>query len=150
MLDHSGICHTKIFYYNVLMLISLFRLIFVNGECCQDWLKRLSQSLNLPRKPEEVFSLAFYAWTRDDDENHLTKPPVNQTMPWWRNLSNYDQPLTGEKLFRFEVSILGIYFNLFLSGWIHTNSIIRFFVCLFFVFVLFCFCRLNVKAMMIP
>ncbi|XP_046642401.1 myotubularin-related protein 3-like isoform X3 [Daphnia pulicaria] len=84
-----------------------FRLIFVNGECCQDWLKRLSQSLNLPRKPEEVFSLAFYAWTRDDDENHLTKPPVNQTMPWWRNLSNYDQPLTGEKLFRFEVERQG-------------------------------------------
>ena len=83
-----------------------FRLIFVNGECCQDWLKRLSQSLNLPRKPEEVFSLAFYAWTRDDDENHLAKSPVNQTIPWWRNLSNYDQPLTGEKLFRFEVSNL--------------------------------------------
>ncbi|XP_032789509.1 myotubularin-related protein 3 isoform X2 [Daphnia magna] len=84
-----------------------FRLIFVNGECCQDWLKRLAQSLNLPRKPEEVFSLAFYAWTRDDEENHSAKPLINQTFPWWRKLSNYDHPLTGEKLFRFEVQRQG-------------------------------------------
>ncbi|XP_057378847.1 myotubularin-related protein 3-like isoform X5 [Daphnia carinata] len=84
-----------------------FRLIFVNGESGQDWVKRLTQSLNLPRKPEEVFSLAFCAWTRDDDENHSAKPVVNQTFPWWRKLSNYDQPLTGEKLFRFEVQRQG-------------------------------------------
>lgn len=94
----------RIMLYSVILKTHLvFRLIFLNGECCQDWVKRLAQSLNLPRKPEEVFSLAFYAWTRDDDGNHSAKPPITKTFPWWRKLTNYDEPLTGEKLFRSEV-----------------------------------------------
>lgn len=99
------------------------RLIFANGECCQDWVKRLSQSLNLPRKPEEVFSLAFCAWTRDDDESHSSQQSINQTLPWWRNISSQDRPLTGEKLFRFEVYFRDnfslIYRLLFPQGAIH-------------------------------
>lgn len=80
------------------------RLVFANGECCQDWVKRLAQTLNIPRKAEDVFSLAFCAWTRDCDE--LTVKPTSVTIfPWWRKISNpEDVPLTGENLFRFEVN----------------------------------------------
>lgn len=71
-------------------------------------MKRLSQTLNLPRKPEDVFSLAFCAWTQDCDEVQAVKSLKTVTIfPWWRKISNSeDMPLTGENLFRFEVNIL--------------------------------------------
>ena len=87
-------------------------MVFATGDSCQDWAKRLAQSLNLPRKAEDVFSLAFYAWGRDSEENNpkplslsSSTPGALVNLPWWLRTSARDQPLTGEKLFRFEVII---------------------------------------------
>ena len=96
---------------------------FINGESCQDWAKRLLQNLNLPRKAEDVFSLAFCAWTQDCEDvtntqlklpshasSAATAPtiatataPASSFTPWWRQIATQDYPLTGEQLFRFEV-----------------------------------------------
>ena len=113
MEGHSGtIIFFFLMYLGETLLCNFFfpknRLCFASGECCQDWVKRLSQTLNLPRKPEDVFSLAFCAWTQDCDEVQAVKSLKTVTIfPWWRKISNSeDMPLTGENLFRFEVNIL--------------------------------------------
>lgn len=84
-----------------------FRLVFVNGESCQDWAKRLLQNLNLPRKAEDVFSLAFCAWAQDSEDGHPKLRSNSLPSPWWRKISDQNYPLTGEQLFRFEVERQG-------------------------------------------
>lgn len=83
--------------------IFIHRLVFANGESCQDWAKRLVQNLNLPRKPEDVFSLAFCAWAKETDSSPLKSNVAESLLPWWQKIPFDDQPLTGEQLFRFEV-----------------------------------------------
>lgn len=105
MPGHSGELALLVPMFIESLSIFVLRLVFASGESCQDWAKRLTLNLNLPRKPEDVFSLAFYAWARESDENPLKLNAAESLVPWWQKIPTEDQPLTGEQLFRFEVYI---------------------------------------------
>lgn len=88
----------------MIILFFSLRLVFLNGESCQDWAKRLIQLLSVPRRAEDVFSLALYAWARDSEENLSSQ---QASVPWWRR-AHQDTPVYGEELFRSEVSPVNI------------------------------------------
>lgn len=86
------------------ILLNPTRLIFMNGDACQDWLKRLSLAIALPRKADDVFALSFYAWTRDTESTVSNVHNISRfvQLPWW-NRKQEETFLFGEQLFRFEV-----------------------------------------------